>query len=818
MAVAEFDDSRDFALFIRDSQTLRNGNGYAVRWSELTLAALRAAGALDNMIDGITAPTTDKLWLDKNEDPAVLKRYDSAGTAWVAVTFDWLFGRGIFTELDITGGTSDAIVVAAPATFVSGRLYSLTPTGTNTGAVTIQVSGVGTYSAVYGNGGALVSGELEATFPRLFIFQNGRFELIGATANAMRAAVYDGAGVSLDIYGGRAEFLDRADAAAATISASIGKVVTQFYAAADRTPYSGARYCRTSFADLTGISSRLYFRSADRFMPDGTTDGTNGGYWLIDEKEVTPQMAGAIATGDSADLTENTAAWIAVKNFGISSGTPIYAPPGVYCVNARPNPPQNTGLIHLTAAESLTIRGVPGASILRNVADDPFALVSVQGGNNITIDGLELDINRQNVTGDNGHGVVIYNVAAPINRLRLRNLILRNCRAYGIGLQSAPVIDGLIENCSFLSNGNDAIDIKPSISGASQKRALFLKNLYADSVDQLGAGGKAAFDIRGYVLADGLYCDGLTSAAGQPVTGIRMNTEVTALDRDGSKRSRLSNFIVTCADGTTEQTTFANSNIGVQIAERDVALVNGHIEGFGSALQLTGTGDNDSPPIGDAVTNLTIKGARTGDGAGRGVTLGGSGAGYHRVSAHVENCDIGVVSNSGTHQGEFTIINCTTAHTISAAVFALSHFRFIFNGNGSDGSEGSLINFANSVAVYDGTTASLNLENTKNDSAWSGPVGQLQFKSKDTSGPGAGVRAAVRARMSGGTGADTFLSLTASGSTTGLDQEVMQIWDRYVVMILSKVGNYADDAAAAAGGIPVGAFYRTGSALKIRVS
>lgn len=34
---------------------------------------------------------------------------------------------------------------------------------------------------------------------------------------------------------------------------------------------------------------------------------------------------------------------------------------------------------------------------------------------------------------------------------------------------------------------------------------------------------------------------------------------------------------------------------------------------------------------------------------------------------------------------------------------------------------------------------------------------------------------------------------------------------------LSSIGDYADDTAAAAGGVPVGGVYRTGSALKVRV-
>ena len=36
--------------------------------------------------------------------------------------------------------------------------------------------------------------------------------------------------------------------------------------------------------------------------------------------------------------------------------------------------------------------------------------------------------------------------------------------------------------------------------------------------------------------------------------------------------------------------------------------------------------------------------------------------------------------------------------------------------------------------------------------------------------------------------------------------------------VLTPAGNYTDDTAAAAAGVPVGGLYRTGSILKIRVS
>lgn len=49
------------------------------------------------------------------------------------------------------------------------------------------------------------------------------------------------------------------------------------------------------------------------------------------------------------------------------------------------------------------------------------------------------------------------------------------------------------------------------------------------------------------------------------------------------------------------------------------------------------------------------------------------------------------------------------------------------------------------------------------------------------------------------------------GGATSLDQSG-------VVFISATLGNYANDAAAASGGVPVGGLYRNGSVLMIRVA
>lgn len=92
MAGTEYNDALHYALF-KGAGAIRNGNSFEVRWSEITLAALRSAGFLDNMIDGTVPPTIDKLWLDKNSDPAVLKEWNPVGSNWEKVTSATLFGR-----------------------------------------------------------------------------------------------------------------------------------------------------------------------------------------------------------------------------------------------------------------------------------------------------------------------------------------------------------------------------------------------------------------------------------------------------------------------------------------------------------------------------------------------------------------------------------------------------------------------------------------------------------------------------------------------------------------------------------------------------
>lgn len=190
----EFDDALHFALF-KGAGALQTGNSYEVRWSSITLAALRAAGVFDNLIDGFTPPATDKLWLDKNLDPPVLKIWDEKGTSWEVMTFDRLFARASVTVLTPASGTPNAIVVNPVLGFRNDALYTIRPTDDNTGPTSIQVPGEGTYPAKYTDGTDVEPGEFTAGRQNIMLFTGSAFlvlfqmsDLNAATARAIQAA------------------------------------------------------------------------------------------------------------------------------------------------------------------------------------------------------------------------------------------------------------------------------------------------------------------------------------------------------------------------------------------------------------------------------------------------------------------------------------------------------------------------------------------------------------------------------------------------------------------------------------------------------
>lgn len=112
-----------------------------------------------------------------------------------------------------------------------------------------------------------------------------------------------------------------ADASGSSIPSGVKSIRTQFFNPTYTTPATlvgGANYARMSKAaiDTVGYPAVAYFRSTDRFMPDGTTDGVNGGYWVVADAAVYPEMFGAKGDGITDDSTAFNSAAIFVSLLG----------------------------------------------------------------------------------------------------------------------------------------------------------------------------------------------------------------------------------------------------------------------------------------------------------------------------------------------------------------------------------------------------------------------------------------------------------------------------------------------------------------------
>ncbi len=98
-------------------------------------------------------------------------------------------------------------------------------------------------------------------------------------------------------------FVSIAEATASSIAVDVKHVDVQFYAPNYGVPSSlsgGGTYVRVS----SQPSHQGKFRSTDQFLPDGTTNSTNGGWWALSrDQEITIEQFGAKGNGTDDDLT-----------------------------------------------------------------------------------------------------------------------------------------------------------------------------------------------------------------------------------------------------------------------------------------------------------------------------------------------------------------------------------------------------------------------------------------------------------------------------------------------------------------------------------
>jgi hypothetical protein len=192
----------------------------------------------------------------------------------------------------------------------------------------------------------------------------------------------------------------KSNASAAEIAQGVKVIETRFLSPSytrPRTLVGGALYRRESLSNLRAFPPVGCFRSLDRFMPDGTIDAMNGGYWIIAESKYYPDQFGAIhGTGCTvSEQLANCAALQAMVDaiiYGAAKAT----------ANLRSEVLEYYGTLHLGYGDRTHGCGLTGAgrnyrgqdqkqgSALIHVGPITQQAINFQGARNVTFQGFTL--------------------------------------------------------------------------------------------------------------------------------------------------------------------------------------------------------------------------------------------------------------------------------------------------------------------------------------------------------------------------------------------------------------------------------------------
>jgi hypothetical protein len=211
-------------------------------------------------------------------------------------------------------------------------------------------------------------------------------------------------------------YASRSSASGATIAAGVKSIRTQYYAptyASLDTLVGGAEYSRVSLATIAaaGYPALAYFRSTDRFMSDGTTDSTNGGYWLISSCGLCPTMFGAVGVYSTDSTAAITACFDTCR---VRGGGRVLWARGIFKNTTTQLIPANTHVqgsgrgatILRSPAGGLTGRSVNGLLC--------YAQLAMVGMNNCSVRGVTVD-HATNGTTANGIAMIRAGATAYAN-------------------------------------------------------------------------------------------------------------------------------------------------------------------------------------------------------------------------------------------------------------------------------------------------------------------------------------------------------------------------------------------------------------------
>lgn len=137
--------------------------------------------------------------------------------------------------------------------------------------------------------------------------------IVGALQSSQNLTDLANLGLAQDAVQTSVGFVSKETAVAATIPARNKRAYTSAFDAT-LTPGSAAWYRRATSIEAAAVPAAASMRTADRFLPDGSTDASTGGYWVLDEAIVDWRMLGVKGNGTDETTVAQTAVNYVLNN------------------------------------------------------------------------------------------------------------------------------------------------------------------------------------------------------------------------------------------------------------------------------------------------------------------------------------------------------------------------------------------------------------------------------------------------------------------------------------------------------------------------
>jgi hypothetical protein len=635
---------------------------------------------------------------------------------------------------------------------------------------------------------------------------------------------------------------------AAQVRATLG-VVPSIYSieTAEAGDYSGySELIVNRWSNSSPLAPALY-RNVGAGEPAHDFKFVSGGAWFeIDMPAVNSRMRGAVGDGNAANMTVDTVACQATIDYSGLTGVPIHEPAATYIIDGYKGaqPAWTSGQ---WAHGGLIVRGGAtllgsgrGVTIFKNGANNWRCVLRVREGQtsirHLTADGdianhanIELGPTSSTQGSIRGEGIIYEGQDATGLKIDVEDVEVKNTGHYGIGLQDVKILEGYIRQTYYSNIGGDCIDIK-SYSAPDYSKALIIDGVFSrDGCGHNYVGGpgvsphdnQAVVDIGGKCIVSNIFIEGLDSFGTQlGNTGVRLRAPLNSDNRLSAAGSTVQGVYVKSSKLASEGSISLKRINGVAVNCHDVEVADVIAEDCFWGVRCFNT--EDGIPLRVRLNNILAKGCVGAGSDAVGIDISSVCQDIKATNLHADACEIGIriSGQRGVYMGLGATNNTVVGLSATDDVFLSNVIAgFTFAGNAANMNATTTpatisASFPGGTSVIGSRSIWHNILSRADDGSWTADnawIGGVKYFTADTTGtPGEVGRSGMRS--TGASGLAFEHAITIGG---------VNLWRIQLNQIIVRpelFPDFVDDIAAGAGGVPVSGLYRTGSALKMRLS